>query len=87
MPLRITFKELEDLGCSSITDYCRLLMNQSVRFADASVEVYRGDMLCLTVTNIAEGAKLEPTGVGFAKYTLGTGLRPRRSHAKLRGCV
>jgi len=66
--VKTTFKELEELGCQSVTDYCRLMMNQSVLFANASVEVYRGDMLCLTVSSVKEGAKIQPGITEWDKY-------------------
>lgn len=71
--IKTTFDELEKLDCPSVTDYCRLLIKQSVLFADAKVEVYRGEMLCLTVNNVAEGTKLDVYedgyyGPRFVKY-------------------
>lgn len=88
--MKITFDDLERWGYDSVTDYCRHLVEyapESGQDLKDKIEVYRGDMLCLTVQSIEEGAKLEPTGTRFAKYTVGHGLKARRSHAKPRGCV
>lgn len=58
--VKTTWDEMESLGCEYAGAYCRLLMKQSVLFADARLEVYRGDMLCMTFSTIAENAKLRP---------------------------
>lgn len=67
--IKVTFKELEDMKFASVTDYCRMLMEEGYE-ANTIVEVYRGDMLCLTVSSIKEGAKLEPADVGFRNHRL-----------------
>lgn len=69
MNIKITFKQLEDWNCASVTDYCRLLISENKRdYSGDTVEVYRGDMLCLTVTDISTTAKLQPNGIEFVKY-------------------
>lgn len=67
--MKITFKDLEDANCDSVTDYCRLLVSENNTDLNQEILVYRGDMLCLTVKSIAEGAKLRPNGVGFSEYS------------------
>lgn len=86
--LKITWDELEKLGYASVTDYCRVLVKfkKGKKLPDR-IEIYRGEMLCMTVTDVSEAAKLEPTGTGFTKYTEGSGLKARRSPAKPRGEV
>lgn len=84
--VKTTWDELESLGYASVTDYCRFLVKQGKKLPDR-IEVYRGEMLCMTVTDVTEAAKLEPASVGFKKYTEGLGLKARRSVAKPRGEV
>lgn len=68
--MKITFDELEKMKCASVTDYCRVLMKKDPdKYKDETIEVYRGEMLCLTVTNVCEAAEVEPTGSGWQKYT------------------
>lgn len=81
--LKITWDELEKMGYPSVTDYCRVLVKEKdlydmgggpgklkeITLPDR-IEIYRGDMLCMTVTDVAEAAKLEPAPVGFRKYRL-----------------
>ena len=70
--LKVTFKGLEKMGFESVTDYCRALMKEPDPygiFPETKVEVYRDNMLCLTVSSVAYGAGIEPTGRGFQKYT------------------
>lgn len=50
--------QIEELGEQSITDYCRQLVKDQFH-PDTRVEVYKGEMLCLIVTNIEEAAKLK----------------------------
>lgn len=82
--MKITFDELEKMGYESVTDYCRYLVDNWDVYCSFSkkdkIEVYRGEMLCLTVSSIEEGAKIEPTSRGWQKHT------GRRS-SKGRGCV
>lgn len=71
--MKITFKDLEDANCPSVTDYCRLLVSENLRdYSGETIEVYRGEMKCLTVDNIYIAAELEPTGTVWRK------VRPRR---------
>lgn len=84
--LKIDFEELERCGYASITDYCRFLIAQGGKLPER-IEVYRGEMLCLVVSDVALAATLEPTGTGWTKYSRGSSLKPRRSPAKPRGCV
>lgn len=79
--LKITWDELETMGYASVTDYCRYLVSEyelyqmgggpgklkEVRLPDR-IEIYRGEMLCMTVTDVVEAAKLEPADGGFVKY-------------------
>lgn len=70
--LRTTWDELEAAGYVSVTDYCRFLVKQPDPLPNR-IEVYRGEMLCMTVTDVAEAAKLmvkedKNTGPIFVKY-------------------
>lgn len=65
--VKTDWDELEKLGYSSVTDYCRFLVKGKKPLPDR-IEVYRGEMLCMTVTDVAEAAKIMPTGRGFKKY-------------------
>lgn len=65
--LKITWDELEKLGYPSVTDYCRVLVKKGKKLPDR-IEIYRGEMLCMTVTDVAEAAKIMPTGSGFISY-------------------
>lgn len=62
--MRIDFKYLEDQRYDSVTDYCRVLVEGEY---PETLEVYRGDMLCLTVRVLA-ASKLAPSTVGFRKW-------------------
>lgn len=84
--LKTTWDELKEKGFPSVTDYCRFLIKQGTELPNR-IEVYRGDMLCMTVTDVSEVAKLEPNGVDFVKYTEGSGLKARRSLAKPRTAI
>lgn len=80
--MKITFKDLEDLKCPSVTDYCRLLVKENDEWCmgggpgklrgepelPSTIEVYRGDMLCLTVTDVRKAATIMPTGIGWKVY-------------------
>lgn len=65
--MKITFNELEDRGFDSVTDYCRELMKDPGPWLGDKIEVYRGEMLCLTVTDIPAAARLEPRSTGGFK--------------------
>lgn len=65
--LKITFYELEKMKHESVTDYCRALMNEGLD-PKTSIEVYREDMLCLTVKSIEEGSKIMPNNCQWTKY-------------------
>jgi hypothetical protein len=70
--LKITFAQLEKMGFESVTDYCRALMKEPDPygvFPETKIEVYRGDMLCLTVSSVEYGATQEPRSDGWQKYT------------------
>lgn len=62
--IKTDWDELEKLGYVSVTDYCRHLVKQGDKLPDR-IEVYRGEMLCITVTDVAVAATLEPTGLGW----------------------
>lgn len=69
--IKTTFDGLEEMGFESVTDFCRALIKEPGPYEvspETKIEVYRGDMLCLTVNDIRKAAKLRPTGVGFTKY-------------------
>lgn len=69
MVIKITFDLLEAEGCESVTDYCRKIIEEDEwDYTDSTIEVYRGDMLCLTVTDIHEAAKLEPGITNWRPY-------------------
>jgi hypothetical protein len=58
--MKITFKDLEDANCASVTDYCRLLVSENKKdYSDEKILVYRDSMLCLTVNDIYATAKLD----------------------------
>jgi hypothetical protein len=68
--MKITFDWLEEHEFASVTDYCRALVKQDPgSLLGDKIEVYRGDMLCLTVTDINVAAGLEPASSGWQKYT------------------
>lgn len=70
--MKITFDDLERWGYASVTDYCRDLVTyapESGQDLKEQIEVYRGEMLCLTVSSITYGAGIEPTSSGWQKYT------------------
>lgn len=67
--MKITFDELDKMDYSSVTDYCRFLIEEDAEYyGNLSLEVYRGEMLCLTVRSIEEGSKIMPTGTHWIKY-------------------
>lgn len=59
--------QIEDLNNQSVTDYCRQLVKDQFH-PETRVEVYRGDMLCLIVTNIEEAAKIMPKDGRWVKF-------------------
>lgn len=65
--VKTDWDELEALGYVSVTDYCRELIKLKKPLPDR-IEIYRGEMLCMTVTDVAEAAKIMPTNTGFKKY-------------------
>lgn len=75
--IKITFDELEKGKWPSVTDYCRYLV--SINSAAETVEVYRGDMLCLIVTDIKKAATLQPTGTDWIKYQPPESRRPNKA--------
>ena len=66
--MKITFDWLEEHGYESVTDYCRELMKDPGPWLGDKIEVYRGNMLCLTVTDIKAAAKLIPLDCRWKKY-------------------
>lgn len=56
--MKITFDFLEEQGFEGVCDYCRFLIKNANYPLDDKIEVYRGDMLCLTVTDIYAASKL-----------------------------
>lgn len=69
----ITFDSLEEQGYESVTDFCRYLVSTGGKFEGIKVQVWRGEMLCLTVSDIYEAAKLQVEenklrGPYFTKY-------------------
>lgn len=66
--MRITFKDLEDSNCVGVTDYCRLLVSENKEDLNQTIEVYRGDMLCLIVKDIKKAATLEADGCKWRTY-------------------
>ena len=84
---KVTWKDLEESGYASVTDYCRYLIKNHPEDLPSRIEIYRGEMLCMTVTDVTLAAKLEPATYGFQKYVEGSGLKPRRGTAKPRGRV
>lgn len=69
--IRLSFKDLEDEGYPSVTDYCRDLVKnfgyQEGTIDNCKIEVYRGEMLCLTVTDIRKAATIQPDDNGWRK--------------------
>lgn len=65
---KITFEDLEKAGYASVTDYCRYLVKKEKDIPDR-IEIYRGEMLCLSVNNVSLAATIEPTSSGWKKYT------------------
>lgn len=65
-----TFEDLKRMGHPSVTDYCRELMQLNPeRYAEMSVEIRRGETVCLTVRSVKEGSELEPDpSYGFRRY-------------------
>lgn len=65
---KTTWDELESLGYASVTDYCRDLVKDPKTPLPDRIEIYRGEMLCMTVTNVLEASKVQPSGIGFVPY-------------------
>jgi hypothetical protein len=65
---KIEAKDLEKAGYVSITDYCRYLVDNHPEDLPSRIEIYRGEMLCITVPNVSVAAELEPAGVGFRQH-------------------
>lgn len=66
--IEITFKDLEEQGYESVTDFCRYLISTGGKFENTKIHVYRGDMLCLIVNDIEKASKLRPTTEGFKSW-------------------
>lgn len=67
--VRLTFEDLETMSYPSVTDYCRYLEEHLDIYASVTtVEVYRGEMLCLTVKDIKKAATLQPVNCRWMKY-------------------
>lgn len=66
--MKITFKDLEDSNCVGVTDYCRLLVSENKEDLNQTVEVYRGDMLCLIVKDIKKAATIMAKDCKWIKY-------------------
>lgn len=61
--IKIQFKDLwdkrtEPKNHSSVLDYCRKLVKEG-NAQRTKLEVYRGDILCLTVKSVIKGARLD----------------------------
>lgn len=80
--MQITFKDLADSNCKGVTDYCRLLVSENLRdYSSETIEVYRGDMLCLIVKDIYQAAKIQVNGDCFIPYRE---KGPRKALGRLR---
>ncbi len=78
--LKITWDELETLGCPSVTDYCRVLVKDKKTPLPDRIEVYRRDMLCLTVNDVKAASELQPLSTGgFGKYNPPPSKRIKRA--------
>lgn len=83
-----TFDELEQNGCSSVTDYCRILMKlNSDRYGGMNIHVYREEMLCLIGDSVAKCAEIQPNGDNFIKYRPDKDLKARKWDGEPRVCV
>lgn len=83
-----TFDELERNECSSVTDYCRLLMKLNPdRYGGMGIHVYRGEMLCLIGDSVAKCAQIEPDGADFRKYRPDKDLKVLQWVGEPRVCV
>jgi hypothetical protein len=66
--IKITFEDLEK-GCfPSVTDYCRKIVDDGAAVDNYIIEVYRGEMLCLTVNDIRKAATIMPSNGKWIKY-------------------
>lgn len=81
---KTTWDELEKMGYPSVTDYCRFLVKQG-KPLPGRIEVYRGDMLCFSVFDVAESAKLQPSGTsaGFIPFNPPPSKRTRTRNKSL----
>lgn len=67
--IQLSFDTLHDeLGYASVTDYCRDLVKTRDNLDGVRIELFRGEMLCLTVNDIKYAATMQPTGRGWTKY-------------------
>lgn len=64
---KTTWDELASLGYASVTDYCRFLVKEGKKLPDR-IEIYRGDMLCMTIPNVAATALVEPEGSTWRQH-------------------
>jgi hypothetical protein len=78
--LKIQIKDMEECGYNSVTDYCRMLVKfhkNNPEDLPKGIELYRGDMLCMTIPNIAATATVEPGGTDWNKYSGRRGSKGR----------
>lgn len=68
--LKVTFDELKEMGFVGVTDYCRYLVEHDYHIYGPhnTIEVYRGDRLCLKVNNIAKAAEIMAKDSHWIKY-------------------
>mgnify|MGYP001599471946 CR=1 FL=1 len=85
--IEITFQFLEEEGYESVNDFCRYLVSTGGDFEGSKLHVYRGDMLCLIVSDIPAAAKIQPTGTGWETYRSKSDRHASRIAAKPRGEV
>ncbi len=82
--MKITFKDLEDMDFKSVTDYCRFLISEGREDLEQTIEVYRGKMLCLTVSSVKYGASVEPrVEGGFKRFVRRPGASLVRLNRKV----
>lgn len=79
--MKITFDWLEEHKYPSVTDLCRELVREGD--ADGIIEVYRNDMLCLTVTDIKAAATIMSKDGRWSKFD----KTRRKAFREPRGCV
>lgn len=85
--ITVTWDQLEGDGYPSVTDFCRYLVSTGGKFEGIRIEVYRDDMLCLTVHDIYKAAKLEPTDGGWRKYRTPEEKYPNRHWPEPQGAI